>query len=90
MRGVRGAFLRRILVTFQFTITIVLFICTLVVNRQMNYIQNKDLGFDKENLVVIDRAYVLGEQMESFRQELLKNPAVLQVSGSSTASCLHL
>ena len=84
MRGVRGAFMRRILVTFQFTITIVLFISTLVVNRQMSYIQNKDLGFDKENLVVIGRAYVLGEQMEAFRQELLRNPAVLQVTGSST------
>ncbi|HDS07341.1 MAG TPA: FtsX-like permease family protein [Bacteroides sp.] len=84
MRGIRGAYLRRILVTFQFIITIALFICTLVVNRQMNFIQNKDLGFNKENLVVIDRAYVLENQMEAFIQELLKNPAVLRVSGSST------
>ena len=47
MRGIRGSFLRRILVTFQFVVTIVLFICTIVVNRQMNYIQTRDLGFDK-------------------------------------------
>jgi len=84
MRGIRGAYLRRILVTFQFIITIALFICTFVVNRQMNFIQNKDLGFNKENLVVIDRAYVLENQMEAFIQELLKNPAVHRVSGSST------
>ncbi len=84
MRGIRGAYLRRILVTFQFIITIALFICTFVVNRQMNFIQNKDLGFNKENLVVIDRAYVLENQMEAFIQELLKNPAVQRVSGSST------
>jgi putative ABC transport system permease protein len=84
MRGIRGSLLRRILVTFQFVITIVLFICTIVVNRQMHFIEHKDLGFNKENLVVIDRAYVLGTQMEAFRQELLKNPAVRQVSGSST------
>lgn len=83
MRGVRGSYLRNILVTLQFIITIVLFICTFVVSRQMNYIQKKDLGFDKKNLVVIDRAYVLGDQFESFRQELLKNPAILQVTGSS-------
>lgn len=83
MRGVRGALLRRVLVTFQFSITIVLFICTLVVNRQMNYMQNKDLGFEKENLVVIDRVYVLDKQIEAFRQELLKNPAIRQATVSS-------
>jgi putative ABC transport system permease protein len=83
MRGARGATLRRILVTFQFVVTIVLFICTILVNRQMNYLQDKDLGFDKENLLVIDRAYVLEEQIEAFRQELLKNPSVKQVSISS-------
>jgi len=49
----------------------------------MNYIQNKDLGFNKENLVVIDRAHVLDEQISSFRQELLKNPSILQATGSS-------
>jgi len=83
MRGVRGSFLRRVLVTFQFVVTIVLFICTMVVNRQMKYLQDKDLGFNKENLVVIDRAYVLEEQIGAFRQELLKNPAIEQVSLSS-------
>ncbi len=64
--GARGATLRRILVTFQFVVTIVLFICTMVVNRQMKYLRDKDLGFNKENLVVIDRVYVLEEQMEPF------------------------
>lgn len=82
MRGIRGALLRRVLVTFQFIITIVLFISTMVVNRQMKYMQDKDLGFDKENLVVIDRAYVLDNQIGAFRQELLKNPSVLQATYS--------
>jgi putative ABC transport system permease protein len=83
MRGARGATLRRILVTFQFVVTIVLFICTILVNRQMNYLQDKELGFNKDNLVVIDRIYVLEEQIEAFRQELLKNPSVKQVTVSS-------
>lgn len=83
MRGARGATLRRILVTFQFVVTIVLFICTILVNRQMNYLRDKDLGFNKENLVVIDRVYILEEQMDAFRQELLKNPSILHVSLSS-------
>jgi putative ABC transport system permease protein len=55
----------------------------MVVNRQMKYLQDKDLGFNKENLVVIDRVYVLEEQIGAFRQELLKNPAITQVSVSS-------
>jgi putative ABC transport system permease protein len=83
MRGARGATLRRILVTFQFVVTIVLFICTILVNRQMNLLRTKDLGFNKENLVVIDRVYVLQEQIDAFRQELLKNPSIQQVSVSS-------
>ena len=83
MRGIRGAGLRKVLVTFQFMITIVLFICTMVVNGQMNYLEVKDLGFEKENMVVIDRAYVLDNQQEAFRQELLKNPSILDASYSS-------
>lgn len=85
MRGSRGAGLRKVLVTFQFIVTIVLFICTMIVNGQMKYLQVKDLGFKKENLIVIDRIHVLDEQVESFRQELLKNPAILDASFSSAA-----
>ncbi len=83
MRGARGATLRRILVTFQFVVTIVLFICTILVNKQMNLLRTKDLGFNKKNLVVIDRIYVLNEQVDAFRQELLKNPSIQQVTVSS-------
>lgn len=85
MRGSRGAGLRKVLVTFQFIVTIVLFICTMIVNGQMRYLQVKDLGFDKENLVIIDRIYVLDDNLEAFRQELLKNPAILDASFSSAA-----
>jgi len=85
LRGIRGSYLRSVLVTFQFIVTIVLFICTILVNRQMNYINEKDLGFNKHNLVVIDRAHVLEEGMDAFREELLKNPGILQVSASSAA-----
>ena len=83
MRGSRGAGLRKVLVTFQFIVTIVLFICTLIVNGQMKYLQEKDLGFEKKNLIVIDRAYVLDDQLEAFRQELLKNPSILNATYSS-------
>jgi putative ABC transport system permease protein len=83
MRGARGKGLRRILVTFQFVVTIVLFISTMVVNRQMNYLQSKDMGFNKKNLVVIDRMHVLEGRQEAFREELLRNPRILEASYSS-------
>jgi len=82
--GMRSSYLRSIFVTLQFTITICLFISTFMVYKQMKYIQDKDLGFDKENVLIIDRAYVLGEQREAFRQELLKNPNIHYVSNSNT------
>jgi len=84
MRGMRGKGLRHILVTFQFMVTIVLFICTLVVIRQMDHLLDKDLGFQEENLLVIDRIHVLENQVDAFREELLRNPAILEASVSST------
>jgi hypothetical protein len=48
--GPRAAFFRRALVVFQFTLSIVLIIGTIVVSRQINYIQTKNLGYDKDNV----------------------------------------
>lgn len=48
--------LRKVLVVFQFVITIVLIISTIVIGLQLNFIQTKDIGLDKEKLVVIDKA----------------------------------
>ncbi len=49
--GARGGLLRRVLVVFQFSTSIALIVITLVVFNQMSYIQNKDLGFDKERVI---------------------------------------
>jgi len=77
-------FARNGLVVFQFTVSIALIICTLIVFQQLRYAQQMDLGLKKENVVVIPN----GEKMkpieeESFRQELLKIPAVSQASITS-------
>lgn len=81
-RGTLNNRLRNGLVIFQFTISIVLIVCTLVVNSQINFMLNKDLGFDKEHVVVIRNGRVLGEQADAFKQSLLSNPSVLSASGS--------
>jgi putative ABC transport system permease protein len=54
--GFRSSSLRNILVTMQFVISMVLIICAMVVNHQLDYMQSKKLGFDKENILVIENA----------------------------------
>lgn len=77
-------FLRSSLVVFQFAITIILLVSTFIVSSQVRYFRNKSLGFEKENVLVIDNTGDLGEQSESFRQELLDYPGVASASRSWT------
>lgn len=64
--------LRNALVVFQFTASIVLIIGTLVVARQLQFIQSKQLGYDRENIILVGDYYALGNQAEAFRDEVLK------------------
>jgi len=75
---------RNFLVIFQFAISITLFICTIVIYSQLNLIKNKDIGFDKHNVLVIEKTDVLDNSFNSFKDELEANPLIVGVSGSST------
>ena len=70
-------FLRSGLVVFQFATSIILIVCTLVVFSQLNFIQNKKLGFNKENVLIVQDAYILGSNLDAFKNEILKNSNVL-------------
>jgi putative ABC transport system permease protein len=72
--------MRSALVIFQFTISIVLIIGTLIVNRQFSYILNKKLGFDKEQVLLLHGSNTMGNQITSFKNELLKLPDVKSAS----------
>jgi putative ABC transport system permease protein len=61
----------------------VLFIGTFIVYNQMKYIQTKNLGFDKEQVVIINKTDDIGSQIESFKKELISNPEVISVSNST-------
>ncbi|MEO7214289.1 ABC transporter permease [Mucilaginibacter sp.] len=69
-------FLRSGLVVFQFFISTSLIIATMVVSRQLNYMQNIKLGYDKEQVLVINDAYSLGNNIDAFKQQLLRDPRV--------------
>jgi len=77
--------LRKILVVFQFAVSGVLIIGTLIVSGQQRYIRNKDLGLNKENVMIIpvrDTAFI-NNKMQSFKDELSKIPNVTGVSSAA-------
>jgi len=71
--------LRGILVVFQFTVSIVIIIGSTIVYNQLNFMTKKDLGFKKENLVIIRRPDAFWRQAESFRNQLLQIPGIEKV-----------
>jgi len=85
-----GFFTRNALVVFQFTISTVLIICTMIVFKQLLYNQSKDLGFNKENVLMIADADRLGKAEESFRQELHRLPEVAAASVSTSMPTKNL
>ena len=70
------------LVVFQFVVSIALIISFLLVSKQLNYLHNKALGIDKDNIVVIPATPLLLQKFDVFKQQLVKDPNVLTVSGS--------
>lgn len=75
------------LVCVQFVIAIAMVFCTSVVFKQLHYLQNADLGLDKEDMVVADcglfdfMSYMGGYGIDDYKQEVLKNPNVRSVTG---------
>ncbi len=82
--GMQNKKLRLALTFIQFVISIMLISGSVIMYRQLNYMQNMELGFDKENILVIRRAYVLGGQVNAFKTELQGIPGVLSVSSSTS------
>jgi putative ABC transport system permease protein len=82
-KGSKHGKLRSALVVFQFTTSIILISGTIIIYSQLNYIQSKDLGYQKDQLLVIDNTYVLGNNVDAFKDEMMKVPGVLSgtVSG---------
>jgi len=83
--GMKNSFLRGSLVVVQFIITIGLLISTFVVYHQISFIQEKDLGYNPENILVVNRPYAIAnEQRETFLNELRALPYIESVSRSNS------
>jgi len=80
----KGSKFRKVLVILQFTLSIFLIICTTIIYNQLDYIQNKNLGFQRENIVFTSVTDKVKEKIESVKTELQKNPDILSASVSNS------
>ena len=84
VRGGGHAALRKTLVVFQFAISAFFIIAAGVVKNQLAFIQSKNLGFNQEQMITIPiREEPMRQQVETFKQELLKHPGVVSVTASA-------
>jgi putative ABC transport system permease protein len=83
-QGLKSSFLRNGLVVFQFSLSIVLLVGTLVVQKQMAFVQNQNLGYDRDQVIVLETFGELGQKLSALKETLLKDPSVVAVSASSS------
>lgn len=81
--GMKSGALRSLLVIFQFSISIVLMIGTAVVFDQLSFIQNKKLGFNKDQILMVEDAWILDKKVETFKTEVKRN---INVENATVAS----
>ncbi|MCG3118082.1 MAG: hypothetical protein ALAOOOJD_00216 [bacterium] len=74
---------RKVLVVAQFAISIVLIIGLGAVHRQLRFLQEKELGFNKEQVLFVKARPAVNVKFDAFRTELLKDPGILNVAGTS-------
>jgi len=84
VRGTKGGKIRSTLVVLQLAVSILILVGTYITFGQLRFLIKNDPGFDTENVLVIRRSDVLKDNMESFKQELLRNPGVVSVSNSNS------
>jgi putative ABC transport system permease protein len=78
----RRTFFRNALVVFQFVVSTRLIISFLLVSKQLSFINNKELGLDKENIIVIPATPKLVEKLDVFKEQLAQNSNIIAVSAS--------
>ncbi|HEY9045763.1 MAG TPA: FtsX-like permease family protein, partial [Ohtaekwangia sp.] len=81
-RGSKNSSTRSVLVVFQFTTSIILIIATFIIYRQVEYILNKKVGFEKDQVLVIQGTNTLGDKVKTFKDELLQLSQVKHVTVS--------
>jgi ABC-type antimicrobial peptide transport system permease subunit len=79
--GSKGILLRKVLVVVQFTLSILLISGSLIVYDQLDYMRNRPLGYNKDNIIYFGKDR-LGDQYEAFKTEILKNPRIINATAT--------
>jgi putative ABC transport system permease protein len=82
-KGAKSGGLRRVLVVVQFSISVVLIIATVIVFQQLNFLQNSELGYQKDQMMILSKSDQISAQYELFKNELMNISGVASVGGSS-------
>jgi putative ABC transport system permease protein len=82
--GAKSQRLRSTLVVFQFAASVILIFGTMIVKKQLQYIQNRNIGFNKEQVIILHDAYAVDTKLEAFKNEALRHPQIVSctVSGN--------
>jgi putative ABC transport system permease protein len=84
-QGSAGSLFRKVLVVIQFTISVVMIVCTLVVFRQLNYLKNKDQGFNQENIITLQlNDQDMTRKYPVLKSALLENNEIKYVTSTNT------
>ena len=81
--GGRSKGIRSVLVVFQFVVSASLILSIIIVNQQMSYIQNKEIGYDRDQLLVLRESYLLGHNENAFKNQLLNDPRIESITMSA-------
>jgi len=84
-QGSAGSLFRKILVVIQFSVSVIMIICTLVVFRQLNYLKNMDQGFDQKDVINLRLNGPMGRKYPVLKQALLENTNIKYVTSTNTA-----
>jgi putative ABC transport system permease protein len=83
-QGSAGSLFRKILVVIQFTLSVIMIICTLVVFGQLNYMKTMDQGFDQKNVIALDLDGRMSSKYQVLKQLLLEDPNIKFVAATDT------
>ncbi|WP_339814019.1 ABC transporter permease [uncultured Imperialibacter sp.] len=81
--GMKSGAIRSILVVFQFTLSIIMIVGTMVIYDQLNFIRNKKLGYQKDHLIIINDPWLLKDNLNAFKTEALRNSSIISGTLSS-------
>jgi len=80
----KRSFLRRALVVTQFAVAIILIIGTFILYKQLNYIRNKELGFNRQHVISLPMNRAVSENFQAFKNEIVQNPQVVHVTSATS------